>query len=191
MPPHAKITKPMLLNAALRITRRAGFDAVNARSIAAELQCSTRPLFTCYRNMEELKADFLDFAFAFYTRYVDAYATDAPGYLILPLSYVDFAREETHLFRLLFVTDMALSMTKPQDFYREPGNAAKADAFAAALGIGPERARAVFFDLFLYAHGLAVLTAAGKVAFSRADAEVMLANLLDAMVLRAAGPQAP
>ena len=54
MPPKAKINKTMILNAVLNITKERGFEAVNARSIAGELQCSTRPVFTCYRNMEEL-----------------------------------------------------------------------------------------------------------------------------------------
>jgi AcrR family transcriptional regulator len=63
MPPKAKISKEMILDTVLDITRQAGFDAVNARSIADKLQCSTRPIFTCYKNMDELKCEFLDFAF--------------------------------------------------------------------------------------------------------------------------------
>ena len=45
MPPTAKVTREMILSAALDITRREGFDAVNARSLAARLGCSTRPIF--------------------------------------------------------------------------------------------------------------------------------------------------
>ena len=67
MPPAARITKEMILNTVLDITREAGFEAVNARSIAGRLQCSTRPIFTCYSSMEELKAGFLDFAYDFYS----------------------------------------------------------------------------------------------------------------------------
>ena len=55
MPPKAKISKEMILNTVLDITRESGFETVNARSIANKLQCSTRPIFTCYENMEELK----------------------------------------------------------------------------------------------------------------------------------------
>ena len=55
MPPKAKITKAMILDTVLDITRETGFETVNARSIANHLQCSTRPIFTCYENMEELK----------------------------------------------------------------------------------------------------------------------------------------
>ena len=66
MPPKAKVTREMILQTVFQITREQGFEAVNARSIAESLNCSTRPIFTCYENMEELKKEFLDCAFAFY-----------------------------------------------------------------------------------------------------------------------------
>lgn len=37
MPPKAKITKEMILQTVLEMTREAGFEAVNARSIASRL----------------------------------------------------------------------------------------------------------------------------------------------------------
>ena len=74
MPPKAKITKDMILNTVLEITRKTGFEAVNARSIANKLQCSTRPIFTCYKNMDELKNEFLEFAFDYYNQYVADYS---------------------------------------------------------------------------------------------------------------------
>ena len=39
MPPKAKITKDMILNTVLTITRENGFEYVNARSIEKELNC--------------------------------------------------------------------------------------------------------------------------------------------------------
>ena len=51
----------MILHTVLDITRETGFETVNARSIAGKLQCSTRPIFTCYENMEELKKGFSGF----------------------------------------------------------------------------------------------------------------------------------
>lgn len=184
MPPKAKTTKEAIVAAALDLTRREGFAAVNARSLAAALQCSTRPLFTCYKNMEELKADLQQAAYAFYERYVAAYQADctASPCLVLPLSYLAFAREETALFRYLFISDLQLDMARTEDFYREPGNEAKARAFAEALGVEPARGRAIFLDLFFYAHGMAVLTAEGRLELPQADAERLLAGLLTALV---------
>jgi len=87
MPPQAKITKEMILNTVLDITRATGFETVNARSIASKLKCSTRPIFTCYENMDELKKEFLDFAYKFYEQYVTDYSSlsNISSYLLLPL----------------------------------------------------------------------------------------------------------
>ena len=59
----------MILNTVMDITRETGFETVNARSIAGKLHCSTRPLFTCYENMDELKQQFLTFAYEYYEKY--------------------------------------------------------------------------------------------------------------------------
>ncbi len=184
MPPKPKITKDMILNTVLEITQETGFEAVNARSIASRLQCSTRPIFTCYENMDELKTEFLDFAFEYYDQYVADYgsAADTVPYLLLPLSYIEFAQKETHLFKLLFINDMDLDMTEANDFYRETGNKEKAKTFSDMIGVEPERGEKVFLDLFLYTHGMAVLTATGKLSLNSDDIEKMLLNFLSAFM---------
>lgn len=186
MPPKAKISKEMILDTVLDITRETGFEAVNARSIAARLQCSTRPIFTCYENMDELKHEFLDFAYDFYCRYVADFekSADVEEYLLLPLSYIEFAREETQLFKLLFISDMDLEMAEAKDFYKEIDNEKRARVFADAIGVEPERAKVIFLDLFLYTHGIAVLTAEKKMSLDRARAKDMLTNVLSAFVGR-------
>ncbi|WP_294151211.1 TetR/AcrR family transcriptional regulator [uncultured Clostridium sp.] len=184
MPPTAKITKEMILNTVLEITRENGFETVNARSIAGKLNCSTRPIFTCYKNMEELKQEFLDYAYEFYSRYVIHYSNsaDVSPILVLPLSYIEFAREETHLFKLLFINDMDLKMEKAKDFYNEADNEKRAAFFSEQIGIELERGKVIFLDLFLYTHGIAVLTATKKMSLDRNSAEKMLVNVLSAVI---------
>lgn len=184
MPPKAKITKEMILNTVLDITRETGFETVNARSIASKLKCSTRPIFTCYRNMDELKNEFLVFAFEFYNQYVANYSNsiNRNPYLTLPISYIEFAKEETNLFKLLFINDMDLDMVEIKDFYKESGNEKKAKAFSEMIGVDLEHSKIIFLDLFLYSHGIAVLTATKKISLSRADTETMIANMLGALI---------
>ncbi len=131
MPPKVKITKEMILNTVLDITREVGFEAVNARSIASKLQCSTRPIFTCYENMNELKNEFLAFAYEYYNQYVVNYrnSKSVSPYLLLPLSYIEFAQEETYLFKLLFINDLDLMMKEANDFYKEIDNEKKDKTF--------------------------------------------------------------
>lgn len=184
MPPKAKITIDMILKTVLDITRDTGFETVNARSIAGKLQCSTRPIFTCYENMDELKSEFLTYAYDYYEQYVAHYrnCANVSPYLILPLSYIAFAQEETHLFKLLFINDMDLEMTEAKDFYNEIGNEDKARVFSDAIGIELERAKIIYLDLFLYTHGIAVLTTTKKLALDQNSAEKMLVNILSAFI---------
>lgn len=184
MPPKAKITKQMILNTALDLTRETGFETVNARSIAGKLQCSTRPIFTCYENMDALKKDFLAFAYEYYEWYVEYYRNrvNISPCLVLPLSYIEFAREETHLFKLLFVNDMDLDMTEAKDFYKEADNEKRAEEFSEIIGIGLEKAKVIFLDLFLYTHGIAVLTATKKLTLDRKSAEKRVVNILSLFI---------
>ncbi len=184
MPPKAKITKDMILKIVLDITRESGFETVNARSIASKLQCSTRPIFTCYENMDELKTEFIDFAYEYYEQYVTNYnnSVSVSPYLILPLSYIEFAQKETNLFKLLFINDMDLEMTEAKDFYKETGNEKKAKFFSEAIGVEFEQSKIIFLDLFLYTHGIAVLAATKKLALDSNKAEKMVTNILTAFI---------
>lgn len=132
------------------------------------------------------KTDYLAFAYEFYEQYVADYRDLAkvPPYLVLPLSYVDFAQKETLLFHLLFIHDMDLDMTKANDFYQEADNEKKAEIFSKAIGIDLERTKKIYLDLFLYTHGIAVLTATKKLSFDRENAEKMVMDVLTALILQ-------
>lgn len=184
MPPKAKTTKEMILDAVLGITRETGFEAVNARSIAGCLQCSTRPIFTCYKNMEDLKREFLDFAYEYYTQYVSEYnnSVKVKPCLLYPLSYLEFARDEPNLFKLLFISDMDLNIAEANDFYNEIGNEKRAESFAETIGVDTGHAKVIFLNLFLYTHGMAVLTVGKKLILDRESAEKMLIQVLSAFI---------
>ncbi|WP_027642851.1 TetR/AcrR family transcriptional regulator [Enterocloster clostridioformis] len=184
MPPKAKITKRMILDTVLKITRETGFDTVNARSIANKLQCSTRPIFTCYENMDELKSAFFAFAYEYYEQYVINYCDSAKvnSYLVLPLSYIEFAQKETCLFKFLFIDNMDLNMADAADFYKEVDNEKRAKIFSEETGIELEQAKVIFLDLFLYSHGIAVLTATKKIILDTDNARKMVINVLSAFI---------
>ena len=57
MPPKARITKEMIIEAGLGIVRTEGEDALNVRRVAAELNCSTQPVMYHYKTVEELRSD--------------------------------------------------------------------------------------------------------------------------------------
>ena len=55
MPPKVKITKEDIINAAVSLVRENGADALNARTVASLLGCSTQPVFSNFATMDELR----------------------------------------------------------------------------------------------------------------------------------------
>ncbi len=107
MPPKVKITKDEILKAALGIVRKGGVQALNARALADALGCSTQPVFSNYPGMDELRADVDRTASELYREYLASGAkrSDVPKYKAFGLAYIEFAKEEPELFRLLFMCD--------------------------------------------------------------------------------------
>ena len=44
MPPKMRITKEMVVEAAVEIARQSGYENINARTVAGQLSCSTQPV---------------------------------------------------------------------------------------------------------------------------------------------------
>ena len=116
MPPKPKITREHIISSALDITRKHGVDALNARAIAATLNCSTQPIFSNYSSMEELKTDVIKQAALLYEQYLkqDMTNPDYPPYKGSGMGYIRFAKEEKELFKLLFMRDRSKEEIKKE-----------------------------------------------------------------------------
>lgn len=57
MPRKARFTKEDFINTAFAIARESGLSAITARELASRLECSTRPMFTCFDSVDELREE--------------------------------------------------------------------------------------------------------------------------------------
>ena len=103
MPPRVKFTKEEIVEAALRVTREGGIDSLTARSLAAELGASTRPMFTYFETVDELKREVHEAAKGVYRDYVERGLAEPVPFLGVGQNTIRFAREEPELFKLLFL----------------------------------------------------------------------------------------
>ena len=104
MPTTPKIPKETILVAALKLLIRDGFSAVNIKSIAKELGCSTQPISWHFGNMEGLRKELGNYAYA----YADQKTTPSSEDAILAFNEIgnaltDLAFDEPNLFRFLFL----------------------------------------------------------------------------------------
>ena len=111
MPARKQITKEMILNAAMKLLRKKGFDALNIKGLAKELKCSTQPVYLSFSGMDELRNELIPLAVKEFENIMKNDNED--GIIRLyDISYIDFAKKESNLFCFLFMRENAFIETK-------------------------------------------------------------------------------
>ena len=174
MPPKAKITRDMILDAAFELVRTQGQGSLNVRTLAKRLGCSTQPILYNFATVEELMDDLYQKADAFHTASILPRAGEGPdALLMLGLNYVRFGHEEKHLFRFLFESNRFGGMDLDA-LLRGPGVGDLIAILAGGLGCGAAQAQKVFLTFFAVAHGLASLLANNAMAYDETECAGML-----------------
>lgn len=104
MPPKVKFQKEEIVRAAMDVAKEQGIDAVTAREVAKRLGVSTRPIFTYFDTMEQLKAEVYELAKRRYREYVEEGLRGDTPFFDVGKQYIRFARQEPELYKLLFLT---------------------------------------------------------------------------------------
>ena len=103
MAPKVKFTRGELTAAALKVVRERGTGALTAKAVADELLISTRPIFTCFSTMDELRRDVRAAAERTFDAYIAEGLRNPVPFYGVGMQYIRFAREEPELYRLLFL----------------------------------------------------------------------------------------
>lgn len=167
MPPKVKITKEMVVNAAFEITRKCGIEAVNAKSVANYLKCSTQPVMYNFATIEELKLTVFDKAFAHMKNEVVFPKGEKSKYPMreVGLSYISFTKREPNLFKLLFESSYSERCPVDElgvDLDFQP----VIEAFAEFLNTTVEEARAEWLIRYFMIHGIATRMVNQKLDYS-------------------------
>lgn len=183
MPPKQKYSKDEIIDCAFAAVRKHGEDFLSARSLAAELGTSTAPLFTAFDSIEEIRAAVTEKAKALYLRYLNEGLQQSIPFKGAGLKYVQFAKDEPMLFRMLFMhadEDPATEASHyfPSGFEPEPQ---VRDTLQSGYGWSEEKAKSVYNHLSVYTHGLAVLYAQGHCVFTDEDISRMLSEVFAAL----------
>lgn len=163
MAPKNKFTKEEMIEAALRVVQKKGIDSLTAKTIADELGTSTRPIFTSFGSMDEVKQAVYEAAVRVYDSYTEAGLKEKIPFLGVGKSYIRFAQEEPELYRLLFLTrtpeySAINSMRHLQTLVRP--------SLMNIYHITAEEADLYFRDLWLVAHSLSTLIVTGDCPYS-------------------------
>ena len=173
MPPKVKITKNDIIETAIDLLRKNGESAINARSIASALNCSTQPIFSNFATMEELQEAALTEAYNLYLRFLqkETESEKYPKYKSFGMAYIRFAKEEKELFKLLFMRDRTKENTSPSPDFEE-----SVQMIMDANKITKEQASLIHLEMWSCVHGIGTMFAT---SFLSLDWELISTMLSD------------
>lgn len=159
MPPKAKVTKEMVIDAAFEVIRAEGAENVNARTVANKLGCSTQPVMYHFATIEEMKRAVYEKTDKYHTEYL-MNIPETPKDVMLGIgkNYIRFAVEEPNLFRFLFQSGFAV-----QNSLLEMINSEELmpvlSVMQKAMEMNLEQTKEVFVTLAMFVHGYAGIIA--------------------------------
>lgn len=156
MSPKVKITKDDIIKTAVQLVRKNGENAVNARAIGAHLNCSTQPIFSNFKTMEELQDAVVPAVYEIYLGYLkrEVESEKYPEYKSFGMAYIRFAREENELFKFLFMCDR-----KGKELIPTPDFDKSIEIIMKSCGIAKEKAQLMHLEMWGFVHGIGTMFA--------------------------------
>lgn len=164
-----RITKERILTAALNILIRDGYSAVNIKSIAKELRCSTQPIAWQFGSMENMREALTAAAVAYANQKM---APDSENCLEafwqIGCAYIDLAFDVPNLFRFVYMGESGnYCRGGYSSILTDKGNAELIERLRLYLGIDKAKADKLFQRMVVYTHGIAALASLGVLNCSK------------------------
>jgi AcrR family transcriptional regulator len=178
MPPKAKFTKAEIIGAALNIVRTEGYEALTSRALGIYLGSSARPIFTVFKNMEEVQQAMIEAAKSLYKEYVNKGLTAEHPFKGVGTQYILFSVNEPKLFQLLFMAEQKqipdLSGVLPliDESYGDILLSIQKDYEISELS-----AKKLYQHLWIYTHGIASLCATKMCRFTGEEISSMITEV--------------
>lgn len=188
MPTKIKISKDMILDAAFEIVRKDGMEKLSNRELANKLNCSIRPIYYQFENVEEMQKElYLKIEQYFYKFILENMVEEIPKYKQVGINYIKFAKKEKKLFQTLFMTDVGLTpdafVLKAGEDYKEIEKFIKISA-----NIKEEDIKDFHTKMWIFCHGIATLVANDTIKLTDNQIQDLLSYEFQALMLLEENP---
>lgn len=177
MPPKAKISREMIIDAAYEIVRESGEDNINARNIAGKLGCSTQPVLYAFKTMEEIREEVYRKADEYHSEYLMRVngAEKNPSVDIWK-NYIRFSVSERNLFRFLFQSNAFSG--RMQGLVDDERLVPVIQAMGKKTGIGTADVKKLFACIFYSVHGVSSLLANNSMEYDEDELEATINTIM-------------
>lgn len=179
--PKQTVDKNEILKIALEMTRENGFEYVNARSVAKRMGYSVQPIYSYFKNMDDLRQALCGAAMQFYNEFIYSRVDKNNALESMAKANVAFAKYETNLFKLLFFQKLN-GLNSFNDIYEWMGDKQATKQLAEKLLLSEQKIKDVYIMLIVFTHGVATMIATGGANISDEESAEILEKAYNAFI---------
>lgn len=190
MPPKSKFTREEIVEAALDVIRVDGVEGLTARTLAKRLGCSTRPIFTLFEDMDEVRLEARRFAAEKIEQRTWWAAEKFKTFPQAEVQAIRIAIEEPNIYKLVFMSGHeGLTDFEGVLLDTEVSPRRYASFMHDVYGLAEPQASKLFRHAWIYTYGIGTLCATKRYVFSEGEMERLVEEDFNAMYaqLRADG----
>lgn len=179
MPSSPKIPKELILEYALKILIRDGYNALNIKSLAKEIGCSTQPISWHFGNMDGLREALAQEALYYANRKLNPYSENCiEAFLQIGYSYVNMAFDEPNLFRFIYMGESKQYCRGDfNSILTDNGNAVLIEGLSQYLHVDKGDVGKFVQRMVVYTHGIASLIAVGVLQGTKEEVYKMISEM--------------
>ena len=151
MPRSAFFSKETIAAAGLEIIRRQGVEALTARALGKQLGCSLSPIFTVFKDMDEIQVAVRQAAAALFADYVKDILDYQPAFKEYGMRLIRFAKQEQNIFQLFLERGNSLLDNAPAMALK------RLDEIKESYRLTDEQVQTLYRQLWAFTCGIAVL----------------------------------
>ena len=180
MPPKPKVTREMIIDAAVELVKKKGPDKITAQAVAGELGCSTQPVMSHFKTVEDLRKAAVQKADDYHTAFLMKISGENPM-LEIGMNYIRFAQKEKNLFRLLFQSGTFSGMPLWESLDAQELQPVL-QMFSREADLSVSDAKRAFKALFLVVHGYASMFASNEMDYNEQEIEADLTLIFEGTI---------
>ncbi len=185
MPPKEKVTEAQIMNTALGIVKEKGIGNLNARDLAKEMGCSVHPIFRVFNSMDGLKAAVYKMAEQVYNQNMLSPEDHEGGeFLGMGLNYINFAKREQNLFKLLFMSDAFQNQSLIDIVGNTEGDDEVIGMLCSRTGLSATSSKELYAGIWLTTHGIAAMFATNSCRYNDEEIKRLLNNSFNGLVMK-------
>lgn len=144
----------MVIDAAFEIAREQGIEQVLVKNLSERLNCSTQPIYSYMKNMNDLRLAVEKKTAVFVDEFVRKRIDADDLFRSIGRAHLALSQEEPHLFKI-FILQTREEIAGLQDLVGEPTGV---DLYIARqLGISVSAAQTLHLNMLIYTTGLGVI----------------------------------